>query len=394
MYRRSREGFAKMLRNMAWINVALGLAAVLIAFFILQGFRTEVSKKLHSFTGHAKLRPYALLDTPLQGQIHLDKGLYNRYTSGQISELSFVQPYALQPALLKTKKRVIGVQFKGIGSAYPDGLSSLQTGRTVDLSVVGYTRECVLSTKVAAELGLSLGDTLIIHFLKNPPRYRKLKVVGMYKTALEELDARIVLGDLRLLQRLHNWHSTQADALELFFKPNTEQETIIEQLLSQIAYGLHIVSAAEDYPQLFDWLALLDKNTYIFLGLIISVAGFNMLALCIILIMERKNMVQILRIMGASVGWIRQVFFFHGLWWVLWGMCWGNVLAYAFAFVQSRYQLLRLDATNYAMDYVPVHIDIPLWVWINVLFLGWLSFALLLALRGVTRQRALIEKTR
>ena len=370
----------------------LGLAAVLTAFFILQGFQTEVSKKLYSFTGHAQVRPYPLLDTPLEGQVHLDKDLYKSYKLGRLPELSFVQPYAIQAALLKTKKRVIGVQFKGIGSHYPNGLTGLEAGRTIDLSTSNYARECVLSTKIAEELDLSVGDTLIIHFLKSPPRYRKLSIVGLYKTSLEELDARLVLGDLRLLQHLHNWQPTQANALELFFTSDIKKEEVIDQLLSQIDYGLQIVPVSKDYPQLFDWFALLNKNTYIFLGLIIGVAGFNMLALCMILIIERKKMIHILRAMGASLRWTQKVFFFHGLWWVLWGMLWGNVIAFLLAFVQKRYHLLKLDATNYAMEYVPVHINVSLWIWINVFFLGWLCLALLLAIGSLMYRRTLSTK--
>lgn len=388
VYRRQRGGLARMLNRMAWVNVALGLAAVLVAIFVLRGFRKEVSERLHAFMGHVQVRPYTLPNTAERATIDLRRGLYQAYVRGQLQELVFLQPYALQAALLKTPERVMGLQFKGLGSPYPaaGGLPNLQQGRMIQLDEDGYAKECVLSTKVAEELDLSVGDSLVVHFLKNPPQYRKLALVGLYRTALEELDARLILGDLRLLQHLHGWKPTVAEGLEVFLPPKSDIQAKIWGLFDQVDYGMQVLSVAEDYPQIFDWFALLDRNTYIFLILIVVVAGFNMWALCMILIMERQAMIATLRVLGASRGWVQGVFFFHALIWVIWGMIWGNALAFGLAFLQNQYHILSLDAENYAVDYVPVYIEEDLWLYTNLGFLLWLCLSLGLALRNTAQK--------
>ena len=391
VYRRRKKGFARMLNRMAWANVSLGLAAVLLAIFVLRGFRQEVSDKLHTFMGHIQVRPYVIPGMSREALLDLREGVYAAYLAKEIEGIKFIQPYAYQAALLKSPERVMGIQFKGISSPYshPKGLLGLKKGRMLDLQSPHYAKECILSQKMAEELQLSIGDSILVHFLKQPPQYRRLKVVGWYRTALEEVDAKVVLGDLRLLQQLHAWEETSAEGLEVFLFSVNETEKYRDLLFEKVDYGLEVVSTAEDYPQIFGWFNILDKNTYIFLCLMIGVASFNMLALCMIWMMERKQMIATLCALGATQGWIRRLLFSHSLLWIIWGMMWGNAIAFVITFLEEKYHLMKLDAENYAVDYVPMHIEWPLWLATNVGFLLWLALALRIALGVMMRRRSL-----
>ena len=377
-----------MLNRMAWVNVSLGLMAVLIAIFVLRGFRAEVSEKLYALMGHLNVRPYFIPGMSKELLVDLSEGVYQKYKSGHLSGIRFIQPYARQAALLKVNERVIGIQFKGIALAYdaPEGLPGLELGRIPDFSAPKYSSSCVLSQKVANELNVSIGDSLVIHILKQPPQYRRLEVSGLYRSALDELDDHLVFGDIRLLHHIHGWRNQTAEGLEVFLHNLDHQEEQIEQLFEEVNYGLEVISTSKDYPQIFDWFSILDQNTYIFLCLMIAVAGFNMLALCMILVMERRPMITTLSALGATRGWLRKLFFVHSLLWLLWGMMWGNLFAFGLSFLQSKYKLLRLDAENYAMDYVPIHIEAWSWSAANLGFFACLTIVLWLSLRAIVPQ--------
>ena len=374
-----------MLNQMAWVNVSLGLMAVLIAVFVLRGFRVEVSEKLYALMGHIHIRPYVVPGMSKELLVDLSEGVYAKYRSAQLSEVRFIQPYATQAALLKVNNKVIGVQFKGIASGYdtPDGLPGLRRGDIPNFDAPKYSNACVLSQKVAEELDVGIGDSLVIHMLKRPPQYRRLKVSGIYRSALDELDNRLILGDIRLLRHLHGWSDQTAEGLEVFLHNVDDQEDQIEQLFEEVNYGLEVLSISQDYPQIFDWFSILDQNTYIFLCLMVAVAGFNMLALSMILVMERRPMITTLSALGATRRWLQKLFFAHSLLWLLWGMAWGNIFALGLSFLQREYHFLRLDAENYAMDYVPIYIEANSWIAVNMGFFLCLAAMLWMALRAI-----------
>ena len=386
-YRRNKKGLSRMLNHMAWMNVTFGVVSILLALFVLRGFRQEVSGKLHSLTGHIQVRPYTVPGQDKQYMNLRTSAVYDSYLKGELPNIAFLQPYALQAVLLKTKTRTVGVHFKGVQTQYQQekGMPGLQEGRMIHFDSSGYTKECVLSTKVAAELSLSVGDTVLIHVLQRSPRYRKVVVVGLYRTALEELDEKLMIGDLRLIQRLNGLSEDQIQGVEIFLRSEEDIAAQSTQLYDKVDYGMQVITMSKEYPNLFGWFDLLDLNTYIFLGLIVVVAGFNMVALCVILTMERRSMIGTFTALGATQNWLRGVFFIRSLIWVFWGMLCGNLLAFAVLFLQKQYHFLPLDAENYAIDHVPMHVEWDFWLYMNVSFLLWLCVALYLPLASTMR---------
>ena len=379
-----RSSLGTTLQRMLCLNVALGLAGMLLALFVLHGFCKEVSGKLHGLVGDMHIRPHALSS---QSYVMLDTGLYAEWQQSKNThkDIAFIQPYAWQPALLKTKQRVLGIQLKGIATPYGRGFGGLVDGRMLAFKPKGQSRECLLSTRIADEMQLKVGDTAIIHMLMEPPRYRKLKVVGTYKTAIEELDDRLVITDLKVLRRLRKWPAHLAEGLEVFL--HTRDNLKIRLAMFSLPKDSEAVDVADIYPEIFNWLGILDRNTHVFIALVGAVTCFNLLALCMLLIAERKEMLATLRALGAAKGQLMRLFFFHGMVWIGLGMLIGNALALGIAMLQVRLGWFSLNEESYVVDQVPMYINGSLFLATNIGLGFFLALGLWFSLYKLGRQK-------
>jgi lipoprotein-releasing system permease protein len=240
-------------------------------------------------------------------------------------------------------------------------------GRFPIFQADGYTVEVLLSTKIASILMLDLEDEVLVYFVQNPPRYRKLLVTGIYETGLEDFDDKFIIGDLNLVRRLNDWESNQVGGVEVFIDPNKEVSEAQSILFDQIAADLYVESIEQKYLQLFDWLALLHRNVYIFLTLILLVASFSMVSILLILIMERTNMIGILKSLGATNQMIRKIFIVSGTQLLTKGLFWGNSIGLGLALMQYYFKIIPLDQENYYMDFVPIYFDLRAIIGVNLL---------------------------
>ena len=214
---------------------------------------------------------------------------------------------------------------------------------------------------------LDLDDEVLIYFVQNPPRYRKLIVTGIYKTGLEDFDDKFIIGDLNLVRRLNNWKPNQVGGVEVFISNDMQISEAQSTLFDEIAADLYVESIELKYLQLFDWLALLKRNVYIFLTLILLVASFSMISILLILIMDRTNMVGILKSLGATNYMIRKIFIVSGTNLLIKGLFWGNLIGIGLAIIQFYFKIIPLDQENYYMDFVPIYFDFRAIIGVNLL---------------------------
>ena len=259
----------------------------------------------------------------------------------------------------------------------------------------------LISDNIRARLQLKIGDPLFMFFVnKNEkmPRIRQFRIAGIYRTALQEFDDLFVMGDLRQIQHINNWDSTEVSGFEIKLHDFSKLDKSLNQVngyvlryVKEPGSTLRTLTIRQKYPQIFDWLSILDMNVWIILALMVLVAGFNMISAILVLVLERSRMIGTLKALGSPDKSIRKIFLYLSGFLVSRGLLWGNVLGLALLAVQYFFQPVSLDATSYYMDYVPVHFSV-----LNILLLnaGALAITMLMMLvPGIFISRITPEKT-
>lgn len=359
--------FSQTIHRVAITSIAVGVLSLLLSFLILGGFHKAISEKIYSFGGQLLITKYTHSNSFENASFLLTDTLLKVLETEEY--VNNFQSFAFKAGLLKTEEEVQGVVFKGVDHQFDTAFfsSNMVRGRFPIFQADGYTVEVLLSTKIASILKLDLEDEVLVYFVQNPPRYRKLIVTGIYETGLEDFDDKFIIGDLNLVRRLNDWESNQVGGVEVFIGPNKEVSEAQSILFDKIAADLYVESIEQKYLQLFDWLALLNRNVYIFLTLILLVASFSMVSILLILIMERTNMVGILKSLGATNQMIRKIFIVSGTQLLTKGLFWGNSIGLGLAFIQYYFKIIPLDQENYYMEFVPVYFDLRAIIGVNLL---------------------------
>ena len=359
--------FSQTIHRVAITSIAVGVLSLLLSFMILGGFRKAISEKIYSFGGQLLITKYTYSNSFENASFLMNDTLLKVLeTEAYIKNF---QSYAFKAGLLKTEEEVQGVVFKGVDHQFDTAFfsSNMVRGHFPIFQPEGYTVEILLSTKIANFLKLDLEDEVLVYFVQNPPRYRKLRVTGIYETGLEDFDDKFIIGDLNLVRRLNDWKPNQVGGVEVFIGSNKDVSEAQSTLFDHVAADLYVESIEQKYLQLFDWLALLNRNVYIFLTLILLVASFSMVSILLILIMERTNMVGILKSLGATNQMIRKIFIVSGTQLLTKGLFWGNFIGLGLALVQYYFKIIPLDQENYYMDFVPVYFDLRAIIGVNLL---------------------------
>ncbi|MEQ8626732.1 ABC transporter permease [Ekhidna sp.] len=377
--------FSSIINRIAVISIGLGLAVLILAFMVLYGFKKEIKDKIYSFSGHLIISKYTLSTSFEEGSITVDDSLVRQLKNYPLT--TRIQPYAMKAALLKTDEEVQGVIVKGVDESFDTlGFSKhMVEGRFPDLSADKYSTEVALSKRVSNYLELDVGDEVLIYFVQNPPRFRRLQVTGLYETGLEEFDEKIILGDLDLVRRINNWPDSLAGGVEVFLSDTDQLDKAENDLFNSLDIDLYVDKVTDRYVQIFDWLNLLNRNVVILLTIILIVSGTSIISILLILIMERTQMIGVLKSLGAPNKLIRRVFVFNGLQLIVRGLFWGNVIGLSLGLIQYYFNIIPLDAANYYMSHVPIEIDIPTIIGLNLLVLTLIGLTLLIPVAIVSR---------
>lgn len=357
--------FTSSVTKIAIISIALGVAVMIVSFSILEGFRNEIQTKIFSFGAHLQISKYdtnnSLNAEPIGGP-RLIK------TLRRSPQVAVIQPFARKTAIIKTQDEVLGVVLKGIDEKTNRSpmRQNMVEGEFLTFPDSSASNDVLLSRKVADKLRLKVGDDALFYFIQNPPRVRKFVVRGIYQTGLDEFDEIYIIGDIRQIRDLNAWPDSLVGGVEVTLRDFQRLDPVSDNLYETLPYDLKLDKITDQYAQLFDWLKLLNKNVVIFLILIIFVATFNMVATIFIMILERTNMIGVLKAIGATDNQIRSMFFFRGLSLTLRGMLIGNLIGLGFCALQYYTHLIPLDPENYYMDRVPIHWDLGIIIILNV----------------------------
>lgn len=374
------ESFSATVTKVGIASIAIGLAVLIVAFAVLFGFKRTIQEKIFLFGAHLQVSKFTANMSYEEKPISTNTPFFQ--TQKNNPDVAGIQAVALKAGILKTPDELAGVVMKGVGPDYNWALieQSLVAGRVPSIrgdSIAAeapepsYSTEIMVSQFLADQLQIKVGKSVITYFLGgSQPRPRKLTVVGIYMTGLEEFDKQIILGDLRLIQRLNNWTSDQVGSVELFVRDFSQLNETYRSVFDQLPPDFRLVRVTDQYGPLFDWMVLLDRNTVVFLFLILFVASFNMVSVLLVLMMERTPMIGLLKALGSANPMLRRMFLYVGLNMVFWGLLLGNAIGLGFCFVQDRYKLIPLDAKNYFMNFVPIQWDWPVIGLLNLATIG------------------------
>jgi lipoprotein-releasing system permease protein len=374
-YSTQGKAFSRFVSQIAVASVALCIASVIVAYSILKGFQKEIKEKLFSFGSHLVVTKYDLNESFESSPINTFTPFY---LAPNFQNIDHIQRFAYKAALFKTKGEVNGVLLKGVDKNF----YTAQFKRNIVkgfMPLYNDTSEnsgIVLSQRLADKLELDTGSSVLVYFIQNPPRYRKLVVKGLYETGLEELDNTYVMCDLKMLQKINNWSDSLAGGFELYVKDFDKLELAEQEVYDKMDYDLKISSIKDKFIHLFDWINMLDNNVVMLSVIILFVACFNMVSTLFVLIMERTNMIGMLKALGANNSLIQRIFVLQGMRLVLKGLLWGNLIGIAICFVQYHFHLVPLDPDHYYMSHVPIQWEWTIYVCVN-LFLVTILFLVL-----------------
>lgn len=352
------SSFSKFIINIAMIATAFSVAVMIMATALINGFQQVISDKIFSFWGHMHITQYQVNAGPLAEQVPFvaDSSLENRIRA--LPEVKEVYEFATKSVIVKKDKETEGMIFKGVER--DNQRNFLQEGRPIQFSDSGYASEIIISANTASLLQLRLNDAVVVYFVRGdglPPRARKLTICGIYKTGIEEYDKTYLIGDIGLIRRLNDWQPDEIGGYEVFLKNYQLMDSARSGIGAQLPDELNLRSMQEVYPNIFDWLGLQNKNETIILVIMTIVAVINMITAILILILERTNMVGILKALGMRNGAIQGVFIYQAGYIVLAGILIGNLLGIGLALLQQYTGFFKLPEESYYMTVAPIAIQ-------------------------------------
>ncbi len=366
----SGKSFAATVSRLAVFGLVVGISTLIIAFAILGGFKRKVRERVYDFDAHIHLTQFGLGTEAENQPVPMSADAFVQ--GKELNSIKEIYPVAFQKGILHANANVMGVVFKGIDSTFDStrvrwDQSGEHHGSYIEFGGKPHSRDLIVSRNIADKLQLKVGDDVRFYsFIDGRLKPKKLYLKGIYRTDLEEFDERLVLGDINVVRSLQQWPDTLAGGFEVVVQ-NPEKLNETRNELSAIAdYYFDIQTIEERFTHIFDWLGLLDQNVTVLIFFLFFIAFFNVVATMYILIMERTQMVGLLKALGATDGTIQRIFWRTGLWLLIYGLIGGNALGLGVCALQDFAKVIPLDASNYYMDYVPIYWDWEAFFLVNV----------------------------
>ncbi|HBG57045.1 ABC transporter permease [Proteiniphilum sp. UBA1028] len=354
--------------RIAIAGIALGLAVMIVAVCIIVGFKKEVRAKVIGFGSHIQITAFESNSSYEHMPIAVSDTLLAHLRANPA--ISNIQEFITKPGIIKTDDDFMGVVLKGVAEGYDWQFfrKNLVEGTVIEPADTADGNRAIISKEMADKLLLKRGDSFTCYFVQDPVRARRFDIVGIYETNFEDYDKLYILTEKEVLARLNGWDSDMVSGIEVLVKnydnlDRTAQELFFDMAshTDRLGNAFYTRSIKDINPMIFNWLNLLDMNVWVIIILMLVVSGFTMISGLLIIILERTNMIGILKSMGARDLSIRKVFLYLSAFLIGKGMLWGNVIALLFCFIQYRWQLLKLDPSTYYLAAVPVDLN-PLYI--------------------------------
>ena len=370
----SEEGKARTSRpavRVALGGIVIGVMVMIVAICVVVGFKQEIQRKVAGFGSHIQVVNFDNNATYELQPVEVSDSLLQKLRG--LPYVKQVSTFASKPGILKTDSAFQGIIFKG--TDYWDYFAE----NLVSGSLPEEKNEVIISTVLANQLHLAVGDAILCYFVQEDLRVRKLYVSGLYNTCMSEMDRLFVLGDIDLVRQLNHWRASQASGIEVLVDNLRHLQEAADGVyfatanrLDEAGNAFYTQTLEQLNPQIFGWLDLLDMNVVIIIVLMLCVSGFSIITGLIILILESITLIGTLKALGAHNRFVRRIFIYEAILLVGKGMLWGNVLGLGLVAVQYFTQVIPLDASIYYVSYVPMAFP---WGWLVALNIGVLLVA-------------------
>lgn len=370
----NKEQASRPAIRIATIGVAIGIIVMLLSTCIILGFKQTIKDKVVGFGGHIQVANFLTHQTTDSYPIIVNDSI--KRVIKKIDGVQHVSTFALKQGILKTNTDFLGISFKGVTKDFDNSFITqhLISGKFPLFGTPESKKSIVISATIANKLNLKEGDKVFAYFIDdNDVRIRTFRVAGIYETNLSLFDNVTCFIDLQNVIKLNNWNNNQATGMEVTINNFDRLNEVSAQFVNKInrtidaegnTYSSQTIK--ELVPQIFSWLNLLDINVWIILSLMILVASVTMVSGLLIIILERTNMIGLLKALGAKNKVIRSTFLYFAFFIIVRGMIIGNSIAFLLLLIQKYMGVVKLDANIYYVSVVPVQLNIPIIVLINL----------------------------
>lgn len=371
-FRQDRKNVSRPAVRIAILGISIGLAVMLLAMSIVLGFKQEIRNKTIGFGGHIQITNFDSNNTFEMMPVVLSDSLKD--VLSKIPGVKHIQAFGTKPGIIKTTDHFQGIVLKGIDRDFDRSFfsSNMTQGEMINPETDSLQNQVIISEHLSKLLGIKLNETFFTYFIGQEVRARKFTVSGIYSTNFAEYDKLFLLTDIRHIRQLNNWESDEVSGYEMLISDYNKLEEIGDQvyfntanIISEDGGSLYSQTIREMKPQIFAWLDLLDLNVWVILILMLLVAGFNMISGLLILILERTNMIGILKSIGATNWSVRKIFLYHSSFLIGKGMLWGNLTGLSLCAIQYFTGIVPLDAETYYIATVPILFNWPLIIILN-----------------------------
>lgn len=356
--------------KIAIIAIAIGIAMMVISIATGVGLQEKIREKVSAFNGHVIISNFDDNQSEVSVEpISIHQDFYPKFTA--VKGINHIQAVASKAGIIRTEKSFEGIIFKGVGKEYKwDNLSEyIVEGRIPDLKN-SLNAEVILSKYLADRLQLKVGDKFTIYFMKEEgnglPNMRVFELVGIYNSGFQEFDAAYVIGDIRHVQRINKWKDGQVGSFEVFIDDFSQIKEKGEEIYEEIPSTLNSRTIEEKYMNIFEWLKLFDFNILVIIIIMVVVSTINMVVAILVLILERTQMVGMLKALGATNWSVRKIFLYNAAYLIIKGLLWGNVISIGLLLIQKYFGIITLPPENYYVTVAPVSLNILHIVLINI----------------------------
>ncbi len=375
-----QRSFSRFIIRLSIVATVISVMVMIVTLALANGFQEKVAQKIFSFWGHVRIQEKQPDKAVIAEETPITKNDSLVMAIKKNPEVLSIHPFATKYAILKTKDEIEGVLLKGLDSTYDYShlKEFMQEGRFIQFNDSTYSREILISSYTASQLKVTANDRILIYFIRPDGTLRpdKLTIAGIYKTGIEEYDKVFAIGDIKLIQRLNDWNSTDIGGYEIFLKDYHQIDKVADEIYSMDKFPAtwDTKSVRDISPNIFDWLKMQDTTRNVLIGFMIIVAVINLITCLIILVLERIRMIGILKSLGATDWTVQKIFLRHSIIITITGILIGTALALGLLYLQEATGFIKLKEEAYYLSTAAVKI---VWWQVGAICLGTLIICFL-----------------